>query len=135
MMKSNRVPEYLFSISDTSENDIKITHPNTSPICVTSASGNNFQSLLPSSAELSISTLRTTFPYGISSKKLLPLDVFIKISHVPKLPRKYSITNKELCFFLHKQLTNSRRSKRGEEEIKPNSTEIEIIKSPNNTSG
>ena len=72
---------------------------------------------------------------GIPIKKLLSPDVFIKISHVPKIPRKYSITNKELYLFSHKQLTKSRISERSEEEIKPNSTEIESMNSPNNTSG
>ena len=70
MMKGGRVPEYLFSIFDTSENDIKITSPNTPLICVTSASRSNSQSLLPISTETSLSTLRITLPYGTSSKEI-----------------------------------------------------------------
>jgi hypothetical protein len=76
--KGKRVPEYLFSISDTSENDIKIAPPNTLPICVTSALGNNSQSSLPISAEPSLSTLRTTFPYDTSSKEITVSRLFLK---------------------------------------------------------
>jgi hypothetical protein len=67
-------------------------------------------------------------------KKLLPPDFFLKISPVPKIPRKYSITNRGLSFFSFKKLTKL-RSERGEEEIKPNSIEIESINSPNTNSG
>jgi hypothetical protein len=58
----------------------------------------------------------------------------LKISPVPKIPRKYLITNRGLFFFSFKKLTKP-RSERGEEKIKPNHKEIESINCPNTISG
>jgi hypothetical protein len=52
-LNRNRVPEYLFTISDTSKTVIfmETTPPDMTPICALSDSGTNPQNVLPTSAE------------------------------------------------------------------------------------
>jgi hypothetical protein len=74
-LTGNRVPEYLFSIYDTSETVtfMKTETPDIAPICTPSTSGINSQNVFPISAGLSLSTMNTTLPSDIPLKKsLLP---------------------------------------------------------------
>jgi hypothetical protein len=114
----NREPEYFFSISNTSENVncMETAPPDMAPICAHSTSGTDSQNVLPISAGPSLNTLNTTLH-----------------SPVPKIPRKYSISEKKTLFPL-KKLIISRKSERIKEEIKSKSRKIESVKSPD-TSG
>jgi hypothetical protein len=61
---SNKAPEYLFSISDTSENTAteERAPPHMALVCVPSTSVRELSKWLPISAEASLSTLSTTLP-------------------------------------------------------------------------
>jgi hypothetical protein len=90
----NRVPEYFFSISDTSKT-VTFTEtepPDMAPICAPSASGTNSQNVLPS-----LNTLNTTRPSDTSPVEVTPSRL-LKISLVPKIPRKYSISENKIFF-------------------------------------
>lgn len=132
--KGQRVPEHLISISNTRENAMKIVPPITAPICVTSASGTTFQILLPISAEPSFSTLSFTLLNDTSPNEFIASRLLKKLSPVSEIPRKYSIAKKELSFFSLNKLIKS-RSETGEQEVKPNSREIESVNSSSITSG
>jgi len=58
-LSTTRVPEYLFSISDTSETimSMEIAVTNMALVCVPSVAVTNSQSALPISVEPSLSTL------------------------------------------------------------------------------
>jgi hypothetical protein len=91
------VPEYFFSNSDTSETVtfMKKTPPDMAPICAPSTSGTNSQNVLPISAGPSLSTVNTTLLSDTSSEEVTPYRLW-NISPVPKIPRKYSISEKQL---------------------------------------
>jgi hypothetical protein len=96
-LNRKRVLEYFFSISDTSET---VTFMETAPldmvpICAPSTSGINSQNVLHISAGPSVSNLNTTLPSDTSPEEVTPCRHF-KISPVPKIPRKYSISEKQL---------------------------------------
>jgi hypothetical protein len=97
-LNGNRVREYFFSISDTSETVtfMETAPPPMAPICAPSTSGTNSQNVLPISAGPSLSTLNTTLPSDSSPEEVTPSRV-LKIDPVPKIPRKYSISEKQLC--------------------------------------
>jgi hypothetical protein len=64
----NRASEYLSSIFDTGETIIFMERapPNKTVICVTTISVTKSQNMLPSSAELSLSTESSIFPFDAS---------------------------------------------------------------------
>jgi hypothetical protein len=95
--------------------------PNTAVVCVLSTSVTISQSLLPISAEPSLSTLSTIFPSDTSPQKLFPPH--LKISPIPKISRKYSNENK---------LILSRKSEQ-EKRNKLRSREIESVNIPKTT--
>jgi hypothetical protein len=96
-LNRNRVPEYLLSISHTRENVtfMETTTPDMAPICAPSTSGTNPQNVFPISAEPSLSTLNTTLPSDTSPEEVTP-SRHLKISRVPKMPRKYSVSEKQI---------------------------------------
>jgi hypothetical protein len=91
------VPVYFFSVSDTSETVpfMKTVPPDMAPICAPSTSGKNPQNVLPISAGPSLSNLNTTLPSDASPEEVTPYRL-LKIRPVPKIPRKYSISEKKL---------------------------------------
>jgi hypothetical protein len=95
-LNRNRVQEYFFSISDTSETVtfMEVAPPDMVPICATSTAGSNSQNVLPISAGPSLSTLNTTLPSDIFPDEVTPSRL-LKISPVPKIPTKYSISGKQ----------------------------------------
>jgi hypothetical protein len=100
-LNRNRVPEYFFSISDTSEavTFMETTPPDTAHSCASSTSGTNSQNALPISAGTSLNTLNTTLPSDTSPEDITP-SRSLKISPVPKILRKVSISEKKL-FYCH----------------------------------
>jgi hypothetical protein len=90
------VPEYFFYISETSETVtfMATEPPDIAPICAPSASGTNPQKLSISEVP-SLSTLNTTLPSDSPPEKITPSRL-LKISPVPKIPGKYSISEKKL---------------------------------------
>ena len=82
----NRMPEYFFSVSDSSETttSMETAPPNMAPICVPSTSGTNSENVLPNSAKTSIRNLSTLFPSDISPKETTASRL-LKISPVPKI--------------------------------------------------
>jgi hypothetical protein len=97
-MNRNRVPEYFFSNSDTSETVtfMETTSPDMAQICVPSTSGTNSKNtcILPISAEPSVINLNTTLPADNSAEEATPSRL-LKISPVQKILRKYSISEKK----------------------------------------
>jgi hypothetical protein len=89
----NRVPEYFFSISDTSETVtfMETAPPDMAPICAPSASGIDSQNIFPISAGHSLNTLNTTFHSDISPEEVTSFILF-NISPVPKIAWKCSIS-------------------------------------------
>ena len=83
----NRMPEYFFSVSDSSETttSMETAPPNMAPICVPSTSGTNSENVLPISAKPTISNLSTTFPSDISPKETTASKL-LKMSPLPKIP-------------------------------------------------
>jgi hypothetical protein len=69
--------------------------PDMAPICSHSTSGTNSQNVLPISAEPTLSTLNTTLPSDTSPEEVTPSGL-LKIGPVLKMPRKYSISEKQL---------------------------------------
>ena len=71
----NRVPEYLFSISDTSETvtPMGTARPNMALVCVPTTSITNSQNMLPISADPAISTLSSVL-LTLRLKKVLTPD-------------------------------------------------------------
>jgi hypothetical protein len=93
----NRVPEYFFSIYETRETVtfMKTAPPDMAPIFTPSTAGTNYQNVLPISPEPSLRTLNTTMPSDTSPEEVTPSRL-LKISQVPKIPRKYSISEEQL---------------------------------------
>jgi hypothetical protein len=91
------VPEYFFSISDSRETVtfMETAPPGMAPICAPSTSGTNSQNVLPISAGPSLSTLNITMLSDSSSEEVT-LSRLLKISPVPKIPGKYSISEKQI---------------------------------------
>jgi hypothetical protein len=96
-LNCNRVPEYFFSYSHTSETItlMETSPPDMAPICAPSTSGTNLKNVLRISAGPSLSTLNTTLPFGTSLEEVTPSRL-LNISPVPKIPRKCSISEKKL---------------------------------------
>jgi hypothetical protein len=94
------VPEYLHSISDTSETtaSMETTFPGMAVVCVPSALITNSQYALSASAEPSLYILSTilrfdTYPEEITFSRLS------NISPRPQIPRKYTAERITLYFY------------------------------------
>jgi hypothetical protein len=113
------VPEYFFSISDTSETltFMKTAPQDLAPICTASTSGTKPQNVLPISAVPSLSILNTAMPCDTSPEEVTPSRLS-KIEPVPKL--QGNIPFAILLFPLKKSIMQ-RKSKRIKKEIKSNS--------------
>jgi hypothetical protein len=98
-LNRNIVSEYFFSTSDTSEtvSFMETPLPDMAPICAPSTSGTNPQNLSPISAGSSLITLNITLLSDSSPEEVTPARL-LKISPVSKIPRKYSISEKQIFF-------------------------------------
>jgi hypothetical protein len=96
------VTEYLSSISDTGENTISMERAssNMTVVCVTTAAVTNSQNVLPSSAELSVSTESSILPFDASPEEITSSRLMKMINPVPKIPRKYSTGKIATLYFL-----------------------------------
>jgi hypothetical protein len=97
---SNRVPEYLFSINDVSEN---INSMETAPlsmaiVCVTSVSITISQVLLLISPQPLSTTLSTILPSDTSPEEITSSRLLIKIIPIRKIPRRYYIQKSNSLF-------------------------------------
>jgi hypothetical protein len=96
-LSRNRVPGYFFFISDTSET-VTFTEtapPDMPPICALCTSGTRSQNVLPISARPSLSTPNTALTSD-TPPEAVTLSRLMKIISVPKIPRKYLISEKQL---------------------------------------
>jgi hypothetical protein len=96
------VPEYLLSVSDTSETITyrETAFPGVALVCVTFTLVTNSQNVLPTSSEPSLSTLNSIFPFGTSPEEITSSGLS-KISPRPKILRKYSIEKNNNFLFNH----------------------------------
>jgi hypothetical protein len=94
------VPEYLLSISDTSETVtyMEKTFPGLALVCVPSTLVTNPQNVLPTSEEPSLITLSSVFLFDISPEEITSSGLS-KVSPRPRILTKYSI-EKIITFFL-----------------------------------
>ena len=94
LSKRNRVPEYLFSISDPSliVAAMETTLPHMVLVCVHSSSVTNSQNVLPVSAETSLSIMSTILSSDTSPKEITSSRLLKKFHPVVKIPRE----NKQL---------------------------------------
>ena len=111
------MPKYLFSISDTIESVTytQTTPPKVAPVCVTSTAVTISQNVLLISAELSLRTLSTIFSSNISPEEFTSSRL-LKISPVPKIPRKYPIEKTAIVYFITEEVNNieeKRKKQRG----------------------
>ena len=115
----NRMPEYFFSVSDSSETttSTETAPPNMAPICVPSISRTNCENVLPNSAKPSISNLSSWFPSDIPPKETTASRL-LEMSPVPKIPWKLSISKRYLSFFSLKKLIISRKRERSKDHVK-----------------
>ena len=83
------MPEYLFSISDTSETitPMEKARPNVVLVCVPTTSMTNSQNVLPISAEPSSSTLISVLSSDTSPEEITSSRFLKKISPVPQIPK------------------------------------------------
>jgi len=97
----NRVPEYFFSIFDTSKaiTCMGTEPPNMAVVCVPSTSVPNSQNALLISAKPSLSTQSTILPSKTSFEEAT-VSRILKISPEPKISRKYSIEKQNYLFFI-----------------------------------
>jgi len=102
--KSNRVPEYLFSINDASEsiNSMETVPLSMAIVCVTSVSITISQIPLLISPQPLSNTLGTILPTDTSPKEITSSRLLIKISPIRQIPRRYSI-QKDNFFFLNEE--------------------------------
>ena len=98
----NRVPEYYFSTFDTSKTitSMEKASPNMALTCATSTAVTDSQNVLPLSAELSLSILRTILPSDTSPREITSSRLLKKIGRVPKIPKKCSIKKIATPFFI-----------------------------------
>ena len=72
-------------------------------VCVISTSVTSFQNVLPISAEASLN-IRSTILLSDVSREEITSSILLKISPVPKKPRKYSIEKRATLFLSLKKL-------------------------------
>ena len=91
-LNHNRVHEYLFSISATSETttSMNTAPPNMALVCVPSCLVTNSQNVLPISAELPFTALSIVLPSDTSPEEIIAFRLFKETNSVPKIPRKHS---------------------------------------------
>jgi hypothetical protein len=75
--------------------------PNMTVVCVTTTSVTNSQNVLPSSAELSLSTDSSILHFDASPEEITSSRLVKMINPVPKIPRKYSTENIATLFFFY----------------------------------
>jgi hypothetical protein len=76
---------------------METAHQVMAPIAVASTSGTNSQDVLPVSTGPSLSSLNTTLPSDTFPEELTTSRL-LKISLVPKMPRKYSVSEKQRLY-------------------------------------
>ena len=93
----------MFSISDTGETIISMERapPNMTVVCVTTTSVTNSQNVLPSSAELLLSTENSVLPFDASPEEITSSRLFKMINPVPKILKKYSSEKVATLFFYY----------------------------------
>ena len=118
-LNHNRVHEYLFSISATSETttSMNTAPPNMALVCVPSCLVTNSQNVLPISAELPFTALSIVLPSDTSPEEIIAFRLFKETNSVPKIPRKHS-TGKtvSLSYLPFTKLIISRKSERSKEK-------------------
>jgi len=94
------VPEYLFSISDTSGTitPMETARPIMALVCVPTTSVTNSQNMLPISAEPSLSTLISVLSSDTSPEEITSSRFLKKISPVPQIPKKNPLKNSYSLF-------------------------------------
>jgi hypothetical protein len=75
------------------------TLPNMTVGFVTTTSVTNSQNVLPSSAELSLSTESSILPFDVSPEEIASSRLFRMINPVPKIPKKYSTEKSNSLFY------------------------------------
>ena len=97
----------MFYISDTIETvtSMQTAPPKVAPVCVTSTAVTNSQNVLLISAELSLRTLSRIFSSDISPEETTSSRL-LKISPVPKIPRKYPSEKIATFFFITEEANN-----------------------------
>jgi hypothetical protein len=98
---SNRKPEYLFSISATSDTttSMETAPPNMALVCVPSTAAINSQNVLPLSAEHSLSILSIIHTSDTPTEEFTASVLLKNMSPVPKTPRKYSVEEMATIFY------------------------------------
>jgi hypothetical protein len=104
----NKVPEYLFSISDTSEN---ITYMETTPanmavLRVPSTTVTNSQNMLTIPAKTSLCILSTIRASDTSPGEITSTGRLMKINPITKAPRIYLIERIAIPFFVAEEANN-----------------------------
>jgi len=81
------VPEYLSSISDTGKTIISMERapPNMTVVCVTTTTVTNSQNMLPSLAEISLSTESSILRFDPSPEEIISSRILKTINQVPKI--------------------------------------------------
>jgi len=119
---NTRVPEYLFSISETNETitSMETTAPNMALVCVLSVAVTDSQSALPISVEPSLSTLECCTSLWHFTWRNYFLQTFEEsLSSTENWEKRVQLQRNNFLFFLSpKKLTASRKSERYKEEIK-----------------
>ena len=81
------MPEYLSSISDTGKTIISMERapPNMTVVCVTTTTVTNSQNMLPSLAEISLSTESSILRFDPSPEEIISSRILKTINQVPKI--------------------------------------------------
>jgi hypothetical protein len=131
----NRVPEYFFSISDTSGivTFMETAPADMAPICELSTSGTNSQNVLPVSAGPSLCSLYPTLIYNNSPEEVTPSRL-LKIVQYRRYRGNIQLQKSNSFYPSLKKLIIPRKSERIKKEIMSEQRKLESVNSAN-TSG